>query len=254
MSTEKSLAIVLRLVDFSESSCVVTLFTEEFGKITGLAKGARRPKSPFEAALDLLAIIRVVFIHKSSEALDLLTEARLERRFRAASRDLSRLYAGYYVAELLNELTDESDPHPDLFHSAVDTLQSLDDHADVMREVLRFELTALRALGHLPSLRNCVQCGEPVAKSGRIAFGQLVGGVLCERCKTGKKQVVLVSVGVIEVLRTMASEDRDDWKSVALPSTVLGELRAVLNHYISHLVGHRLKLQQYFTGDQLRVS
>ena len=99
MASEKSRAIVLRLVDFSESSCIVTLFTEDFGKIGALAKGARRLKGPFESALDLLAVCRIVFLHKSSDALDLLTEAKLERRFRAASRDLSRLYAGYYMAE-----------------------------------------------------------------------------------------------------------------------------------------------------------
>ena len=87
MPSEKTLAIVLRVIDFSESSCVVHLFTRDFGKIGGLAKGARRPKSPFEAALDLLAVCRIVFLHKSSESLDLLTEAKLERRFRAATRD-----------------------------------------------------------------------------------------------------------------------------------------------------------------------
>ena len=117
MASEKTLAIVIRLVEFSESSYVATLFTEDFGKITGLAKGARRPKSAFENALDLLAICRVVFIRKSSESMDLLTEARLERPFRAASRDLTRLYAGFYVAELLQALTDQRDPHPRVFRS-----------------------------------------------------------------------------------------------------------------------------------------
>src|SRR5215213_2767211 len=126
MASEKSRAIVLKVVEFSESSCVVTLFTEDFGKIGALAKGARRPKGPFEGALDLLALIRIVFLHKSSEALDLLTEAKLERRFRAGQRSLARLYAGYYVAELLSELTESSDPHPALFHAADRALQTLD--------------------------------------------------------------------------------------------------------------------------------
>ena len=102
MASEKTQAIVLRVIEFSETSCVLTLFTEHFGKVSALAKGARRPKGPFEGALDLLALVRLVFLRKSSEALDLLTEAKLQRRFRSAQRDLSRLYAGYYVAELLS--------------------------------------------------------------------------------------------------------------------------------------------------------
>src|SRR5262249_37105685 len=153
-------AIVLKVIEFSETSCVVTLFTEDFGKIGALAKGAWRPKSPFEGALDLLALVRIVFLHKSSEALDLLTEAKLERRFRAAQRDLERLYAGYYVAELLAELTDASDPDRELFAAADATLLALDRDAGVPETVLRFELTALRLVGHQPSLDQCVVCGR----------------------------------------------------------------------------------------------
>ena len=82
MAAEKTDAIVLRVIDFSETSCVVTLMTRDFGKITALAKGARRRKSPFEAALDLLSVCRIVFLRKTSGAMDLLTEAKLQRRFR----------------------------------------------------------------------------------------------------------------------------------------------------------------------------
>ena len=113
MPLEKTQAIVLRVIEFSESSCVVTLFTRDFGKVGALAKGARRPKSAFDSALDLLSVCRIVFLPKSSEALDLLTEARLERRFRLAGRSLPCLYAGYYVAELLNELTHEHEKRDD---------------------------------------------------------------------------------------------------------------------------------------------
>ncbi|HEY2826636.1 MAG TPA: recombination protein O N-terminal domain-containing protein, partial [Pirellulales bacterium] len=72
MSSEKATALVLKVVEFSETSSIVTLFTSEFGKIQALAKGARRPKGPFESALDLLALCRIVFLRKSSGALDLL--------------------------------------------------------------------------------------------------------------------------------------------------------------------------------------
>jgi DNA repair protein RecO (recombination protein O) len=142
MSTEKATAIVLRVVEFSETSSVVTLFTREFGKVRALAKGARRPKGPFESALDLLALCRVVFLRKSSDTLDLLTEAKLERRFRPAGGELSNLYAAYYVAELLNDLTDDYDSHPELFDAADETLAALRTSSAVPPVLLRFELAA----------------------------------------------------------------------------------------------------------------
>src|SRR5215467_3258020 len=138
MSSEKTLALVLRVVEFSETSSVVTIFTRDFGKISALAKGARRPKGPFESALDLLSLCRIVFLRKSSDALDLLTEAKLERRLRPPSHDLSCLYAGYYVAELLSELTDDYDPHPELFDLADQTLVELSREGSPSLAVLRF--------------------------------------------------------------------------------------------------------------------
>jgi DNA repair protein RecO (recombination protein O) len=270
MPSEKTRAIVLKVVEFSETSCILTLFTEDFGKVGALAKGARRPKSAFEGALDLLALVRIVFLRKSSDALDLLTEARLERRFRAAQRELSRLYAGYYVAELLNELTDTGDPHPGLFAVADQTLLNLDEGRSVQGSILHFELAALRHAGHMPSLDDCAACGREVAmhtesheKSSRIAFGMTAGGVLCESCKFGKRSVVSVRRSVIAALRAAALAVEDSIspangaENFAVPSggnllpldeSIWGELRAVMGNYFAHLTGHRLKMSSYLAN------
>jgi DNA repair protein RecO (recombination protein O) len=244
MSAEKTLAIVLKTVEFSETSLVVSLFTQEHGKISALAKGARRPKGPFENALDLLAICRVVFLRKSSGSLDLLTEAKLERRFRAAARSLPALNAGYYVAELLRELTDEHDPHPELFRLADDTFAALDENRDPTATVLRFELSALRELGHLPALDHCTHCGAPVEIAGRVAFGLIGGGVLCLQCKPGKRQVASVSGAAIAAMQSLADEEQDYTASpLALEKPLSGEIRGLMNRYICNLLGHRPKTQ-----------
>ena len=252
MSTEKSQAIVIRVIDFSESSCVITMMTRDFGKISALAKGARRPKGPFESAIDLLAICRVVFIHKASDALDLLTEAKLERRFRAATRSLSRLYAGYYVAELLNELTDEADPHPRLFDAAVSCLRALDGNGDVGANVLWFEMSALRLLGHLPSWDDCASCGKPISLSGRVPFGIHAGGVLCPRCRAGQRQVIGVQPQTLQLLRTFSSHTRSEGDVIepplALPAGGRGELRGLVNQFLANLIGRRPRMHQYL-GD-----
>src|SRR3954464_510996 len=130
--------MVLRSVDVFETSKVLTVFTRDLGKVSALAKGARRLKSPFQAGLDLLSVCDIVLLHKASEALDLLTEAALEERFGSFRRDLAALYSGYYVAELLHDLTDHHDPHPRLFDAARITLRHLDDPELRPRRLLRF--------------------------------------------------------------------------------------------------------------------
>ncbi len=245
MAAEKATAYVLRLVEFSETSCIATLFTREFGKIGVLAKGARRLKGPFDSAIDVLACSRIVFLRKSSGNLDLLTEAKLQWRFRPPGRDLAALNAGYYLAELLLALTDEYDPHPKLFDLTDESLQALAAGDAAARVVLRFELVALRLLGHLPNLDNCVECGEPVPRQTRMAFGLLAGGVLCARCRPGKKHVASVTPATLEVMRTFADNGKDAWRNLKIDRANGGELRGVLNQYISHLIGHKPKMHRY---------
>ncbi len=244
MSSEKATALVLRVIDFSETSAIVTLLTREFGKVRALAKGAWRPKGPFESALDLLALCRIVFLRKSSDALDLLTEAKLERRFRPPRGSLSNLYAAYYVAELLNELTDDYDPHPELFDAAVSTLEALRQEGAVAGVLVRFELTALRVLGHLPALERCAECGAPVEATGRVPFGRLAGGVLCGTCRRGQKQIISISTPVQSALARLARAG-DGWRELEIDSGTYGEMRGILNHYWAHLLGHPLQMHRY---------
>src|SRR5258708_4577463 len=107
MAADKATGIVIRTSDWSETSRIATFFTREFGKIRALAKGGRRLKSNFEVALDLLTACSIVVIRKHSDGLDLLTEARVEERFTGLRSKLPTLYAGYYVAELLDAGTQD---------------------------------------------------------------------------------------------------------------------------------------------------
>ena len=245
MAAEKTLAIVLRVVDFSESSCVVTLYTRDFGKIGALAKGGRRPKGPFEGALDVLSVCRIVFLHKSSQALDLLTEAKLERRFRAGQQRLDRLYSAYYVAELVGLLTTEHDTNSDLYDLADFTLGEIEHSEDLSSLLLHFELNALQLCGHLPELESCVVCGRAVPEAGHVAFGLLAGGVVCERCRSGQRKVVRISRETIKTMQRFVELDEAAWRSTGIPARVRGELRAIINQYLAHHIGRIPRLRAY---------
>ena len=124
MSAEKAQALVLRARPFGETSAIITLLTREIGKVRGLAKGAWRPKSKFDAALDLLSICQVLVIHRSSGNLDLFTEAFLEHRFRIGRYE-SSFAAGLYIADLLDSVTVDADPQPELFDLATRAIRFL---------------------------------------------------------------------------------------------------------------------------------
>ena len=246
MAAEKTDAIVLRVVEFSETSCVVTLMTREFGKITALAKGARRRKSPFEAALDVLAICRIVFLRKSSGGMDLLTEAKLERRFRSSETELKRLYTGYYVIELLRLMTDEHDPHPEAYELAVQTIEQIDSDGDVQEACIRFELGLLVCLGHQPMLDRCASCGQSKSNSDRVSFGLIAGGVLCHNCRAGQRQVIsLSSTAWSFLVKAMESVSAGESFPTLNDGMPVGEIRQLLNKYVTQLIGYPPRLHEY---------
>lgn len=244
MSAEKTSAIVIRSTDFSETSRIVTLFSEDFGKIEALAKGCKRPKSPFESALDLLTHSRIVFLHKKNDSLDLLTEAKVERRFRAGQKSIEHLYAGYYVAELLAKLTDRGDPHPEIFRLADRVLNELNQLKPIEPLVLRFEMLLLRLLGQLPELTRCVETGEPIGQTGRTPFGLLAGGVLSRRVRGGHRQVLNVAVESLKLLSIFAAPE-ETWRQTQIPGQQSVEIRALVNRYYSHLLGRPPRLADY---------
>jgi DNA repair protein RecO (recombination protein O) len=243
----RTLGLVVRGVDVFETSLVVTLFTRELGKIGALAKGARRLKSPLQGGLDLLGVSDIVVLHKASEALDLVTEAVPVERFESLRRDLADLYAGYYIAELLSDLTDFHDPHPKLFDAATITLRHLGDPALRSRRLLRFELACLRELGHMPMLDACAHCGTTVTPRGdadAVAFGLATGGVLCPGCRPGQPHVATLSGRTLDAIRTLASPG-GGWRDLDPGPAAMAPVRTTLGQVISHLLGRRPRLLPY---------
>lgn len=223
MSLEKSIAIILKVVEFSETSCIISAFTRDFGKVSLIAKGARRPKSPFESALDVLALCRLVFIQKPSQGMGILTEAKLERRFRNRKGRLEWLYSAYYIVELLKYLTEEGDINPVLFKLATSTLAKLDcetetngdrsshdwiaqtEFAELNWVLLRFEIGLLQSLGQFPLLTQCVGCGRPRRADTAVGFAVAAGGIVCAKCRHSHTRVLDLSAETIAALNLLNS-------------------------------------------------
>ncbi|MEM9646436.1 MAG: DNA repair protein RecO [Planctomycetota bacterium] len=242
MSGEPATAIVLRTVEFSETSLVVTLWTREFGRVSALAKGARRPKGPFEGSLDLLSVCRVVVIRKPHAGLDLLTEAKLHRRFRGAEKSLPRTYAGYYVAEMLRLLTDDHDPHPDLYDLTTLTLGKIDGDENVPLALLQFDITALRILGNAPGVDRCTHCGGDIVPAIRQAFALDTSGLVCLICRPLQRQIISIRRNTLETLqRLLRGED----ETFPMDRAVYGELRGLISRYIQSLLGKTPRMQPF---------
>ncbi len=120
-------AIVLRSLDYGETSQIVTLFTQEKGKLGVMAKGARRPKSSFGATLQPMAYTQVVFYYKPTRTLQTLSESSHVESFHRLRRDLTSITVGLRIVELVDALMETEDPIPETFVLLVRVLRRLND-------------------------------------------------------------------------------------------------------------------------------
>jgi DNA repair protein RecO (recombination protein O) len=167
----------------------VTLLTAEHGKLSAMAKGAMRKKSPFAGVLEPFALCEcVLYIKKTREVQTLSACALLE--FYGRVREEGRLIAAAQAAlELIRRTVHEGEPVPRVFELLRAYLRQLDEYAgasatQVEKLIWRFMLHYLKVMGFAPVLNACVRCGSAGARA-RVMVSPLAGGMLCERCGMG---------------------------------------------------------------------
>ena len=148
-------AVVLRSLDYGETSQIVTLFTREKGKLGVMAKGARRPKSSFGATLQPMAYTQVVFYYKPTRTLQTLSESSHVESFHSLRRDLESITVGLRIVELVDALMEEEDAQPEVFALLVRTLRRLDiAETRVTNLWLYAQLRLARMLGVAPAVER----------------------------------------------------------------------------------------------------
>ena len=129
--------VVIRQSDLGEADRIVTIFTQDLGKLRVVAKGVRRPKSRVGGHLELL--YQVGFSAAYGRSLDVVTEAQTVRIFSALSRDLERLSQAVYMCDLLDAFTAERSPNYPLYLLALSSLGWLESKNDPWLLVRYFE-------------------------------------------------------------------------------------------------------------------
>ncbi|MCA9254268.1 MAG: DNA repair protein RecO [Phycisphaerales bacterium] len=202
MALVKDSAIVLRRLDFSETSQVLAVFTRDHGQQRVIAKGVKRgTKTRAGIGIDLLEKGDIVFSARpgKEDRLATLTEWRQRDGYRHVREDLARLYAAEYAADVTTQLTETHDPHAGLFDALDVFLQSLADNAadDALSTYL---WRMLREIGLQPQLDACVSCGRETAGAGALYFSSHQGGAICSDCESSALEKRLLSKETAQLL------------------------------------------------------
>lgn len=234
------MALVLRRVDYSETSQVVTLFTHARGKVSAIAKGARRAKSRFFGPLDSATLHEVV-VYPRGEGLSILAESHLVERFAGLREHIETIQLAQLVLELLMVLTQENDPEPGLFQLARNVLHEARDPRRAQLEGLAFMLGALAETGFAPVVERCVVCsrGSPTGK--RLAFDCRGGGVLCADCAADSPGAIAISGAAAALMRRVAQASRAALGRIRAGRGDVGEALEALGAHVRHFSGRELR-------------
>jgi DNA repair protein RecO (recombination protein O) len=186
---ESTPAIVLRARDYSESDRIVTLLTRGFGKLSGIAKGAKASRRRFERKLEPFSQVNLFFRRRPHGQLVFITRAEPgESRPPAIEDDLAKIALGSYMLELADALTSEEAEAVDAYHVLARALDTLGNGAASLALRQSFELNLLRAAGFGLEFARCRICGEVANGAGRETAGAVYfvvsrGGIVCVRCR-----------------------------------------------------------------------
>ncbi len=177
-------ALVLRTFDHGESDRLVHLYTEELGRVSAIAKGARRSRRRFPGTLEVFSVIDVRIVDPPRSSLMRLESAKLAGSFGGLVDSLPRYAIACQLVELLDRLTAEREPASDLLRFGIGALDVISEsEADRLLAVLVLAKTLAR-LGYRPQLERCALCGSELPGGGEVGFDPRQGGAVCPTCRT----------------------------------------------------------------------
>jgi DNA repair protein RecO (recombination protein O) len=238
-----SLAIVLRWRAYGESDKIATLLTEDFGKLTGIAKGAKNSRRRFANSLEPLARVRVHFRHQPTASLAFLESCELCSSTAAFTEPTRFAYASY-VAELADQLTIEDDPVRTLYALLDEALAELERGPATTAFLRGFELQLLTRAGFEPQLDRCTRCGRSWGGEASAHLSLNHGTIACAACRSDGDAAVavdtalLVDLAELKTLSLAACRDRAFGAAARDAGQVTGRLLAL--HLVRPLRSVRL--------------
>jgi len=248
MATLRSEALILRSVDFGESDRILHLLVPDQGRLTVIAKGARRSLKRFSGTLDLFNHLSVQVESRRRNSMARLEQARLLRGFAPLRVDPMRFALGCYLLELLDRLAPEGGVRADmrhLFAYALDALRWVAARPPDLTQRIFLELRALDALGLCPELRECVRCKREVVGEGELAFHIAEGGPLCGTCAVSLEGLLGVHVGTLRTLQQGLRLDLGLIDRLSMGPGTLAEARRLVTRLQHFHVGMTLQSERF---------
>lgn len=232
--------IVIRTRPYGETNKIVTLFTREAGKITCMARGAKKPSSR-------LAAITQPFTHGTfsifkGRGMGTLQNGDQLESFRHIRQDILATAYASYITELIDRLTEQDEPLPATYEVLYQALHAISEEYDPEAITLFVEWKMLPSAGLTPTLHQCANCGET---EGEFAFSFQENGFLCHRCFEVDPYIIRLSPALVKLIRTFYFVPIERVGGLTLKRETKSLLKGIVRTIYEEKAGIRLKSRQF---------
>ena len=245
-------ALLLRSVDFGESDRIVHLLTAGVGRLTAIAKGARRSKRRFPGTLDVFNHLVIRGHSKPRASMAFLEQARLLNPFLGLRCDPARYALASFLTEMLDRLSPEGITGSEaerLFKYATESLGLLDTARPTATLRLILELRGFDALGLRPELGRCVRCGrvpsDSVALDHRVNFHVPDGGIVCSACALRLDGLVPIEFRTLRILERGLASPTESLEEIRLDARALAQAGRLVFRFQRFHVGIELRSERF---------
>lgn len=238
MTLRTTRGIVLHIATHRESDKLVSFYSRELGRVTGIAKGAMKSARRFVNKLEEFSLLHVGYRPPRGQAgLLFLAEADLIRSHIALRQDYRRYVAAMYLCELILRFTRESDPDPELFALLQWALVSLAQGMPSLKTTALFHLRLLSHAGYRPDLSRCGTCQIEVGGSRTFVLLPGGGALLCSDCQPlSSSRHSLLSVQTLKILASAQTASPAWLNRLRFPERAAVEALEALQQYSHHLL------------------
>lgn len=245
-------ALLLRSVDYGESDRIVHLLTATSGRLTAMAKGARRSQRRFPGTLDVFNHLAITGRFNPRASMAFLEQAKLVNPFIGLRVDSARYALASFLVEMLDRLSPEGVTGVEadrLFAYAIESLGLIERVRPTATLRLLLELRGFDALGLRPELGRCVRCGrvpnESTAPDHRVHFHVPDGGIVCTACALRLEGLVPVEFGTTRVLEGGLACSAAALSEIELGPSALAQAAALVFRFQRFHVGLELRSERF---------
>jgi DNA repair protein RecO (recombination protein O) len=214
------------------------------GKISLIAKSAKKSTKRFAGILELFSLMEVVASTGRGRGLPVLQEATLISPFSAIRNDIHKTAYASYWCELINRWVEENQKQARLFYILKHVLNQLDSGESAAAQIsILFQMKLLHLTGHGPNLRQCGRCRKnlEMIQPDQVVFDIAKGAILCDGCSPGAGGHIRLSKGTLKQLIWFESGDLKKASRIRFGTQALKEALDFLETFVPYAMGVQLQ-------------